>query len=137
MNTRQINRIVNAAYGRLDMINDLTMRNWRNRIFDAACEEERGHRRGAPLDWTWPKGASVAAAARLFTVKRIAEALIATGERRLTIKDVINTQMSAILAASVVANYGAQCMTALGREHLGELAALDYVYLINDGAPQS
>lgn len=137
MNTRQINRIVDAAYSRLDVINDLTMRNWRDRIFDAACEEERGHRRGAPTNWTWPKGASVNAAARLFVVKRIAQALTATGKHRLTIKDVINTQMSAILAASVVANYGAECMTALGREKLGELAELDYCALVGNNLSEN
>jgi len=129
--TTRINRIVNEAYTRLDALNDITMTAYRNVCFRMALEEERGHRRGAPAGWRWlPKGASAQAAARMFVVKRIAEALTATNDRKLTIKDVLHTQPSAIYAASIVANYGAEVMRAWDGLDVAELADLDYRKLV-------
>ena len=124
--TTRINLIVNEAYTRLDALNDISMTAYRNVCFRMALEEERGHRRG----WRWPKGASAQVAARLFVVKRIAEALTATNDRKLTIKDVLHTQPSAIYAASIVANYDDEVMRAWDGLDVAELADLDYCKLV-------
>jgi hypothetical protein len=128
--TTRINRIADEAYTRLDALNDITMTAYRNVCFRMALEEERGHRRSAPAGWRWPKGASAQAAARMFVVVRIAQALTATDDRKLTIKDVLYTQPSAIHAASIVANYGAEVMRAWDGLDVAELAALDYCKLV-------
>lgn len=128
--TTRINRIADEAYIRLAALNDISMTAYRNICFRMALEEERGHRRSAPAGWRWPKGASAQAAARLFVVKRIAEALTATNDRKLTIKDVLHTQPSAIYAASIVANYGAEVIRAWAGLCVSELADLDYCKLV-------
>ena len=130
--TTRINRIVNEAYSRLDALNNIGMTAYRNVCYRMALEEERGYRRGTPAGWTWPKGATPQAAARMFVVNRIAEALTAIDDddRKLTICDVLHTQPSAIYAASIVANYGAEVMRAWDGLDVTELANLDYCKLV-------
>lgn len=128
--TTKINCIVDEAYTRLDALNDIGMTAYRNVCFRMALEAEREHRRGAPAGWTWPKGATPRAAARMFVVKRIAEALTATDDRKLTIKDVLHAQPSAIYAASIVANYSTEVMRAWDGLDVAELADLDYCKLV-------
>jgi hypothetical protein len=128
--TTRINRIADEAYTRLDALNDITMTAYRNVCFRMALEEECGHRLSAPAGWRRPKGASAQAAARMFVVKRIAEALTATDDRKLTIKDVLRTQPSAVYAASIVANYRDEVMRAWDGLDVAELADLDYCKLV-------
>ncbi len=128
--TTRINRVVDEAYTRLAALNYISMTAYRNACFRRALEEERRHRRSAPAGWRWPKGASAQAAARLFVVKRIAEALTVTNDRKLTIKDVLHTQPSAVYAASIVANYCDEVMRAWDGLDFAELADLDYRKLV-------
>lgn len=142
MRTAEINAIVDKAYDALDVVNNMTWTPYRDNCYAMAVAEERTHRRmGLHIGHAYPRGATVEAAAKLFVVKRIAEALTASEQgstRKLTIRDLIRVQPSACYAASIAANYGAECMTALGRERLGQLAdELDYVQFVNDGEPQS
>ncbi len=136
MRTREINAIVDRAYSALDVLNNITWTGYRDRCYNMACAEERGHRQGAPVGWTWPKGASVNAAARMFVVKRIAEALV-DPEHAPTIAGVISMQPSAVYAASIVANYGAKCRKALEGMDLKQLADLDYVAFVNNGQTEA
>lgn len=134
MRTKEINAIVDSAYSALQFLNNKTWTAYRDRCYDMACEEERGHRRGAPNGWSWPKGASVNAAARMFVVKRIAEEL--TGERPIKIADILHTQGSAVYAAALVANFGDEIRKAWsspGIETIAALKELDYVQFVNDG----
>ena len=136
MNTNQINKLVDKAYTALDCLNHIDWTPYRNRCFDMACEEERGHRKGAPNGHEWPRNATVAAAGRFFVVLRIAQTLTKHNgrtERSLTIKDLLHCQPSAIYAASIVANYGAQIVTAWQGLDVAALADLDYVEFVRDG----
>jgi hypothetical protein len=132
MNTREINAIVDRAYHALYVLNNIKWTAYRDRCFDLACAEERDHRRGKPADVTLPKGASVQAAARMFVVKRIAEALL--GIHPLTVKHFLSVQQSAFYAQSIVANYEQECREALAKFDLEQLANLDYVEFVNNGS---
>ena len=138
MNTQQIAKLVDNAYSRLDVLNNIKWTAYRDKCFEMACEEERQHRRGKPDGWIYPKGASIQGAARLFVVKRIAEYML--GDRVPSIGDILHFQPSAIYAAAIVANYPDEIRAAWdGKRNNGltlnvsELAALDYcVFVGND-----
>jgi len=136
MRTKEINAIVERAYSALHVLNNITWTGYRDRCFEMACSEERQHRRGAPAGWRWPAGASVQAAARLFVVKRIAECL-SEPENVPSIGSVLHYQPSAIYAASIVANYGAECRKAFEGMNLKQLADLDYMHFVNNGAKEA
>ena len=116
---------IDQAYGVLDTLNHIQLTSYRDRCFDMACAEERDHRRSPFGDRTW--GISVPAAARLFVVKRIAEALTAN---RLTIADVIRTQPSALYAASLALNYREIIQAEWQGLNIKALAELDYCALV-------
>ena len=129
MNTKEINVLVAKAYRALEPLNNIKHTAYRNVCFELACEEERGHRRGFGHD-EYPDGATVSAAGRLFTVKRIAEALI--GDRLLSVRDYINVQKSAFTAQSVVENFREEATAALEGFDLKELAGLDYCAFVGN-----
>ena len=131
--TAQINRIVDSAYIALEVLDNLNLTRHRKRLYGMACDEERGHRRGDPYGHQWPKGASIPAAARFFAVKRIAEALTDTGDRKATVRDLIHWRPSAFYAASLVANYGAEILRAWEGQDIAALADLNYVTFVNNG----
>lgn len=135
MKTKEINRIVDRAYSALHVLNNIKWTAYRDRCFQMAAQEERDHRRGKPADVRLPAGASVPAAARLFVVKRIAKYLSHTGKQthRPTIADVLSYPPSAIYAASIVANYGAEILRAWKGQDIARLADLDYCQFINNG----
>jgi hypothetical protein len=132
MNTREINLLAGKAYAALQVLNNITWTPYRDKLHDMASAEERQHRHCTPNSWCFPKGASVSAAAKLFAVKRIAEAL--TGEKKPSIADYLHCQGSAFYAHSIVANYRKECRAALKGHDLAALAALDYVEFVNNGA---
>lgn len=125
---RELIALADKAFTQLHTLNNLAWTNYRDRLYAMACEEERGHRRGAPVGWVHPRGATVAAAGKLFAVKRIAQELLR--ERPATIADVLSFQPSAIYAASLVANYRDVCAAALKDFDLKQLATLDYCKLV-------
>ena len=131
--TAQINRIVDSAYTALTVLDNLSLTRHRKRLYGMACDQERWHRCGAPDGHQWPKGASIPAAARLFAVKRIAEALTATGDRKATVADCIQWQPSAFYAASLAANFGAEILRAWEGQDIAALADLNYVAFVNNG----
>jgi hypothetical protein len=131
--TAQINRIVAKAYDALQVLDNMSMKAYRRQCFDMALQEERDHRKGAPDGRKWPKGATPHAAARLFVVKRIAEALIATDASKATVADFINWQGSAFYAASLVANFRAEILRVLDGQDIAALADLGYVAFTNNG----
>lgn len=117
---------IDKAYCALDVLNNITLTAYRNRCLDMAEAEERLHRRSTfGVERRW--GVSIPAAARLFVVKRTAEALLGN---RLGIADVIRIQPSALYAASLAVNYR-QIIEAAWRDlDVKALAALDYCALV-------
>lgn len=137
MKTRDILKLIEPAYSRLHCLNDISLTKYRDRCYDMAVAEERGHRRGAPDGHEWPAGASVNAAGRFFVVNRIAQYI--SGYPMPTIGDVLSFQESAIYAAAIVANYRAEIVKAwvplatnsqpialTFAQYCQQLAALDY-----------
>ena len=132
MNTREINLLAGKAYAALQVLNNITWTPYCDKLHDMASAEERHHRHCTPSSRCFPKGASVSAAAKLFAVKRIAEAL--TGKKKPRIADYLHWQVSAFYAHSIVANYRKECRAALKGHDLAALAALSYVEFVYNGA---
>lgn len=116
--------LIGKAYSALDPLNDIKMTAYRDQCYALALAEERQHRRHSQFQW----GLTLATAARLFVVKRIAEHMLT--QRRTTIADVLTYQASAIYAASIVANYRTTITTLWAGFDIAELAELDYAALV-------
>ena len=134
MSTQQIAKLVDNAYSRLDVLNNIKWTAYRNKCFEMACEEERQHRRGKPGGWIYPKGASIQGAARLFVVQRIAAYML--GDRVPSIGDILHFQPSAFYAAALVANYAEDISKALAGMDLRALADLDYCEFVHNDQPR-
>ena len=126
----RINKLVDTAYGRLDVLNNIKWTAYRDNCLDKAMAEERQHRNGTQRGRIYPKGASVNAAARLFVVSRIAQFMV--GHSMPSIADVLSHQPSAIYAAALVANYGEQIKQAWAGLDIDALATLDYCELVGE-----
>ena len=123
----RINNLVSRAYSRLDILNSLTMTRYRDRLFRMCVEEEREHRRGRPSNWHPPKGATVQAAGRLFTVQYLVECILG---KRFSVEDLIYIRPSVMYAQSVALNYQKEIREALSDMDLPELRRLDYCELM-------
>jgi hypothetical protein len=130
MKTAEINRIVARAYAALDPLNNISMSPYRDICYTIARKEELQHRRGKPSFVEIARGATVNAAARLFVVKRIAEAFSGPVDQR-TIRDVLYYQPSALYAASIAENYRVEIGRAWHDENVFVLADLDYCAFLN------
>jgi hypothetical protein len=124
-----IARLASEAYSALDVLNCLGSSAYRDRLFDVCADEERRHRKYAPEGFRYPKAATVANAARLFTVKYIVDALL--GER-YGIKDVLYLKPSVIYAQAIAENFGPEIRRALEGFDLRELCAMDYVTFVDN-----
>lgn len=123
--------LIQRAYTALDFLNGMTA--YRDRCFDMAEAEEKQHRSGF-REFGW--GITRTAAAQLFTVQRIAQALDIKS-RQTTIADVIRFQPSAVYAASLAANFGPEIRAAFDAANitLTQLLALDYCALVEVKQP--
>lgn len=128
MKTSAINVIVQRAFDALDLLSCITHTDHRFRMLELTRAEEKLHRRGVKGQC---KAATVEAAARMFVVMRIAEAML--DARPPAIEDYICTQKSVFYAASVVANYSDEIKKAWQGFDVRKLAELDYVKFVNDG----
>jgi hypothetical protein len=133
MKTAEIVRLVDKAYSALHVLDNITWTEYREKCRALAEEEERRHRKGAPVGWKWPSGATVGNAGKFFVVKRIAEHL--TGAHRpLTLADAISCQPSALFAASLVENYRERIGAAWAGLDARQLAELDYCEFVDNAA---
>lgn len=125
---RKALNLIKAAYGALHGLDSITFTPYRTRLLEMCKEEERLHRSGSFWEGRrW--GLSVPDAARLFAVKRIAEAL--AGELP-NVADVIKLQPSVFYAASIALTYPNEVRTAWAKHGIDAVALrlLDYAELV-------
>lgn len=120
-------KLINAAFDRLDILNNLSMTGYRNRLFKMEEKEEREHRAGAFDEAR--HGITSTAAAKLFTVHHILEP-IHTGKYP-SIESVLHVRPSLIYGASISANYADLIKPLFTEEERTALLAIDYAELIN------
>jgi len=112
--------LIERAYDRLDVLNDIDHRRYLDRLFEERKLEERIHRAGNPKGFT----GTVDIAAKLFIVRDLAR--FATGKELPTIADFVALKPSYMYAASLFANFGGLISANL-RVDAPALAELDYV----------
>ncbi len=102
MNTIESIKLANKAYDALAPLNNISWTSHREKLFTLCKEEEKDHRGFLPEFQRHHTNdtASVADAARLFAVKRVAEYLC--GEEMPKGKDFLHTQTSCFYAAGLV-----------------------------------
>ena len=117
--------MIGKAYSLLSGVFYSESTNYAEQLFAACKDEEKGHRRFGD-NWAahHPNGCTLAEAARLFAVKRVAEYL--TGERMPRGKDYLHTQKSCFIAAGIVDEYRNQIRKAWKGLPVDTLASLDY-----------
>lgn len=126
LSTKQVMARVGKAYDALDFLNDISTGKYRDECLHIAVVEERRHRRND----TDKFALTVCQTAKMDTVRRIA-IYLSNKERMLSIGDILTYKASAVYAAALVDQHGAQIKTALEPHDIGWLADLDYVKLIN------
>jgi len=129
-NTKTTALIVHA-YSLLDCLNDIkTGAPYRDLIYELSLVGERAHRRYAG------KGeykVSVRTAAKLFTVRALVQ--YATKDIKLpTVAGMLEMRSDYQLAAMVAANHSEMILKALAGMNLRELAAIDYVAMVEGHA---
>lgn len=129
MNTKQQINLIRAAFDRLHVLNNITWSNYQDQLLKTCAEEERSHRGSGPdFAKNHPGAISVADAARLFAVKRIAEYM--SGEPVPEIKYFLSMQRSVFFAASLVANYRERIASAWEGLDVKALSELNYVEFV-------
>lgn len=118
-------KLISKAYALLSGVFYAESTNYAKQLFEACKDEEKRHR-GFGNNWQahHPNGCTLAEAARLFAVKRIAEYL--TGERMPRGKDYLHTQRSCFIAAGIADEYRKQVRKAWKGLPVDTLAGLDY-----------
>jgi hypothetical protein len=122
--------MIAKAYGLLSGVFYSESTNYAEQLFDCCKEEEKRHR-GFADGWQrcHPNGCTVAEAARLFSVKRVAEYL--TGERMPRGKDYLHTQRSCFIAAGIAHEYRKQIRAAWKGLPVELLAGMDYIKAVS------
>ncbi len=124
MNTKEKLALIETAFGRLHVLNNISWTNYREELLALCLDEEKRHRGGDFREHHTPDTVSANVAARMFAVKRIAEYL--SGERMPRGKDYLHTRKSCFYAAGLVDDYRAEIRKAWKGLPIGELASLDY-----------
>jgi hypothetical protein len=123
---KQIMKQVNQAYSKLHVLSNLTWTPYRDEIFDMNKKDEKRHRFNRPSS---DFEASISDCAKMFTVKNIAESLLKANQYQ--VKDIIRIRKSCLYSQSVVENYKDKIVEAWKDENIKQLAAFDYIALIN------
>lgn len=130
-NNRETIKLIDKAYIALDVLNSQCMTNWRDKAFRIALVEERWHRRSNGGAYACP----AIICAKMFVVRWIAQYLYTPKKKQPAIKDVLWMREDVILCAALAAEYSTQIREALRGLDMKAIAAVDYVQLVNGGAP--
>ena len=128
MKTKNIIKLINDAYSKLQILNNIDWTPYRENLYKLERQYERNHRNwcnGREFDF------SIDIASKLFVVQHIASALKGT---RHDIKSYIYLKQSIFLAESLVLNYEDKIKEALKDFDLDQLCNLDYSFLIEKKA---
>lgn len=123
MKTKNIIKLINDAYSKLQILNNIDWTPYRENLYKLERQYERNHRNwcnGREFDF------SIDIASKLFVVQHIASALKGT---RHTIKSFIYLKQSIFFAESLVLNYEDKIKEALKDFDLDELCELSYSIL--------
>lgn len=134
MNTKQKLQLIRDAFNRLAFLNNVARGGYLDRLHAQCVEEERGHR-GFGHDFAkyHPGAVSVTDAARLFSVKRIAEYL--NGERMPRGKEFLHVQKSCFHAAALVDEFRKDIRRAWRGLDVKALTELDYCEFVKVREP--
>jgi len=121
---------IKAAFEKLYWIFDSKTVNYAQRLLDECKREEKGHRGFAPnfRGCHTSNTISIAHAARLFAVKRVAEYL--SGEPYPQGQQYLHMQTSCFIAAGIADEFGGDIRLEWSRELIAELAKLDYTEFV-------
>ena len=125
---KKIIKIVNQAYSKLDVLNNIRWTAFRNDLFDMNKKDEIRHRKSFD-NRNYSGVASISDCAKLFVVHNIAESLL--NKSKYTIKDLLIIRKSCIYSQSLVENYREIIEKAWESENIKNLASLDYISLID------
>lgn len=117
-------RLIDSAYSALEFLNNQDWTNHRETLFAMCLEEEKRHR-SAGFGRHHPNAVSATEAAKLFSVKRVAQYL-ARECRMPRGKDFLHYQRSCFYAAGLVDKYRKEIRKAWRKLPVKALAALDY-----------
>lgn len=123
MKHKDIIKLINDAYSKLQILNNIDWTPYREEIYKLEKQYERNHRNwcnGREFDF------SVDIASKLFVVQHIASALKGT---RHSIKSYIYLKKSIFFAESLVLNYEDKIKEALKDFDLNQLCELSYSIL--------
>lgn len=122
--TQQI-KFIDRAFNALPTISH-SLSTMRDKLFDMNLEAERHHRRHRPA----PKGFSANAAARLFTIKHLAESLAAP--ERYTVADILCIRAECLHAQAYANEHRAEILAAWTARGIdpAEIRAIDYAKLM-------
>lgn len=125
---KQIIKIVNQAYSKLGVLNNIRWTAYRDDLFNMNKQDEIKHRKSFD-NRNYSGVASISDCARLFVVHHIAESLL--NKCKYTIKDYLMIRKSCLYAQSLVENYKEMIEKAWESENIKNLADLDYISLID------
>ena len=125
---KQIIKIVNQAYSKLDVLNNIRWTAFRDDLFDMNKKDEIRHRKSFD-NRDYSGVASISDCAKLFVVHNIAESLL--NKSKYTVKDLLIIRKSCIYSQSLVENYRKIIEKAWESENIKNLASLDYISLID------
>jgi hypothetical protein len=125
---KQIIKIVNQAYSKLDVLNNIRWTAFRDDLFNMNKKDEIRHRKSFN-NRDYSGVASISDCAKLFVVHNIAESLL--NKSKYTIKDLLIIRKSCIYSQSLVENYREIIEKAWESENIKNLANLDYISLID------
>jgi hypothetical protein len=125
---KKIIKIVNQAYSKLDVLNNIRWTAFRDDLFDMNKKDEIRHRKSFD-NRDYSGVASISDCAKLFVVHNISESLL--NKSKYTIKDLLIIRKSCIYSQSLVENYREIIEKAWESENIKNLASLDYISLID------
>ena len=125
---KKIIKIVNQAYSKLDVLNNIRWTAFRDDLFDMNKKDEIRHRKSFD-NRNYSGVASISDCAKLFVVHNIAESLL--NKSKYTVKDLLIIRKSCIYSQSLVENYREIIEKAWESENIKNLASLDYISLID------
>ena len=123
MKNKNVIKLINDAYSKLQILNNIDWTPYREEIYKLEKQYERNHRNwcnGREFDF------SINIASKLFVVQHIASALKGT---RHSIKSYIHLKKSIFFAESLVLNYEDKIKEALKDFDLNQLCELSYSIL--------
>jgi len=128
---------VRVAFTKLTQAFYSASTNWAERLLSECIEEERSHRSWGP-DFArhHPGAASVKDCARVFAVKRIAEALIGGRRKYPRGQEYLHCQKSWFTACGMADEFGKQIRKAWRGLDLEAFAALDYCEFVRADVPK-